>query len=199
MKAPPFPGAERAPASCGELFRVFTRLAMQGFGGVLPVAQYHLVERERWMSKAQFVELLSIGQVLPGPNVVNLSLMVGDRFFGTRGALAALAGMVAVPLLVVLVVAAVYREFSSVPVVAGALRGMGAVSAGLVLATALKLGGALRASVMGKAIAAAFTVGTVALIAGLHWPMVWVILGLGVPAVACAWWHLARARTRGAG
>ena len=192
MKAQPFPGAEAAPASCGELFRVFTRLAMQGFGGVLPVAQYHLVERERWMSKAQFVELLSIGQVLPGPNVVNLSLMVGDRYFGTRGALAALAGMVAVPLLVVLLLAAAYREFSSVPVVAGALRGMGAVSAGLVLATAVKLAGALHTNAMGRMIAALFTGGTVALIAGLHWPMVWVIVGLGVPAVGCAAWRLRR-------
>ena len=70
----------------GEIFRVFNRLALQGFGGVLAVAQRELVERERWMTPAQFVELLSLGQVLPGPNIVNMALMIGDRFFGWRGA-----------------------------------------------------------------------------------------------------------------
>jgi chromate transporter len=79
----------RSPA---DLFRVFNRLALQGFGGVLPVAQRVLVEQQRWLSREQFVETLSLGQVLPGPNIVNMALMIGDRFFGLRGALAALAG-----------------------------------------------------------------------------------------------------------
>ena len=69
-----------APRSSLELFVVFTRLALQGFGGVLPVAQFELVERTRWMTRAQFVETLSVAQVLPGPNVCNLALMTGDRF-----------------------------------------------------------------------------------------------------------------------
>ena len=127
----------RRPRSPGEIFRVFNRLALQGFGGVLPVAQHHLVERERWLGKEEFVELLSIGQVLPGPNIVNLALMFGDRFFGWRGALAALAGMLLVPMALVLAAASLYARFAAVPAVAGALRGMGAVAAGLVLATAL--------------------------------------------------------------
>src|SRR4051812_1765838 len=83
------------PSSPGHIFRVFNRLALQGFGGVLPVAQRELVERERWLSREQFIELLSVAQVLPGPNVVNLALMFGDRYFGWRGGLAALAGMLA--------------------------------------------------------------------------------------------------------
>ena len=61
----------RSPKSPGEIFRVFTRLAMQGFGGVLPIAQRELVERERWLTREQFLELLAVAQVLPGPNVVN--------------------------------------------------------------------------------------------------------------------------------
>jgi hypothetical protein len=77
-----------------ELFRAFNRLALQGFGGVLPVAQRELVERQRWLSREQFVETLSLGQVLPGPNIVNLALMIGDRFFGLRGAIG-LAGRAA--------------------------------------------------------------------------------------------------------
>ena len=125
-----------APRSPGELFRAFSSMALQGFGGVLPIAQRELVERERWLTKAQFVELLSLGQVLPGPNVVNLALMVGDRYFGWRGALAALTGMLLAPLAIVLALAALYAQYASVPAVAGALRGMGAVAAGLVLAMA---------------------------------------------------------------
>src|SRR3954468_13783310 len=86
--------APRSPKSPAELFRVFTRLALQGFGGVLPVAQRELVERERWLTREQFVELLSVAQVLPGPNVCNLALIFGDRHFGWRGGLAALGGMI---------------------------------------------------------------------------------------------------------
>ena len=67
------------PRSPGELFHVFTRLALQGFGGVLPVAQRELVDRQRWLSREQFLEMLSIAQVLPGPNIVNLALIVLQR------------------------------------------------------------------------------------------------------------------------
>ena len=82
-----------APATLRELFFAFNRLSLQGFGGVLPVAQRELVERRRWLDKQQFVEMLAVSQVLPGPNVVNLALMFGDRCFGLRGAMTALAGM----------------------------------------------------------------------------------------------------------
>ena len=105
-RSPEAAEAQRAPRSPRELFVVFNRLSLQGFGGVLPIAQHHLVERERWLTKAQFVELLSVGQVLPGPNVVNMALMLGDRHFGWRGALAALDGILLVPMLVVLLLAA---------------------------------------------------------------------------------------------
>src|SRR5712691_10201298 len=96
------------PASPTELFTAFTALALQGFGGVLAIAQRVLVEQRRWLTREEFIEILAIGQVLPGPNVVNMSLMIGDRFFGWRGALAALAGMMCVPLVLVLVLAAIY-------------------------------------------------------------------------------------------
>jgi chromate transporter len=180
----------RQPASCGELFRVFTRLSLQGFGGVLPIAQRELVERERWLTKAQFVELLSLSQVLPGPNVINLALMFGDRRFGARGALAAVGGMLALPTVIVLVAAALYAGFASHPMVSGALRGMGAVAAGLVIATAVKLLSTLRTNPMGLAASLAFAALTLALIAGLRWPMVWVVPGLGVVAVTFAWSRL---------
>jgi len=190
----PYPGATRAPASCGELFRVFNRMALQGFGGVLAVAQHELVEREQWMDKGQFVEMLSLGQVLPGPNIVNLAMMVGDHYFGWRGAVAALGGMLAVPTVIVLTAAVLYQRYASVPEVAGALRGMGVVSAGLVVATALKLMSSLKRNTMGPVWCGALALLMLAGIAVLHWPMVAVLPGLGLPAIAIAWWHLRKSR-----
>ena len=183
---------QRRPRSAMEVFRVFNRLALQGFGGVLAVAQRELVERERWMTPAQFLELLSLGQVLPGPNIVNMALMIGDRFLGWRGAAAALAGLMCAPLLIVLLLAALYRETMSQPMVAGALRGMGAVAAGLVIATALKLVGTLRGNPMGWKTCALFASLTLLAIGVLRWPMVGVVLGLGGAAVATAWARIGR-------
>lgn len=175
------------PASPTELFFTFNRLALQGFGGVLAVAQRELVERRRWLTRDDFVEMLAISQVLPGPNIVNLSLILGDRFFGLRGALSALAGMLAVPLVIVLVLTAAYAEFARLPAVSGALRGMGAVAAGLIIATAFKLGGTLRTSRLGVLPATAIAVLAFVAIALLRWPLIGVILGLGAVAISLAW------------
>ncbi len=179
------------PDSSAELFFTFNRLALQGFGGVLAVAQRELVERKRWLGRDQFVEMLAISQVLPGPNIVNLSLMLGDRFFGLRGALSALAGMLLVPLFIVIALTAAYAEFSRLAIVSGALRGMGAVAAGLIVSTAIKLSGSLATNRLGLPLSIAFALVTFAMIGLLHWPLAWVVPGLGAVAVAIAWWRLA--------
>lgn len=186
----PTPNELLAPASPRALFFAFNRLALQGFGGVLPVAQRELVERRRWLTREQFVEMLSVSQVLPGPNVVNLALMFGDRAFGWRGALAALGGMLLAPMAVVLVLASLYGQFATDPHVTGALRGMGAVAAGLVLSTGLKLSTALRRNPMGRLVSIGIAALTVLLTTWLKVPLIWVVLGLGVAAIACAWRRL---------
>ena len=183
-------GALGGPASPAALYFAFNRLALQGFGGVLAVAQVELVERRRWLTKDDFVEMLSMAQVLPGPNIVNLSLMYGDRCFGLRGAFAALAGLLLVPLVIVLSLAALYAQFAQVPRVSGALRGMGVVAAGLVIATALKLFGALKSNPLGVPLGLLLAALTFAAVAVLRWPLVAVIGGLGSLAVARAWWTL---------
>jgi chromate transporter len=183
-----------SPRSPGELLRVFSTLAMQGFGGVLPVAQQELVERRQWLTREEFVEVLSVGQVLPGPNVVNLSLIVGDRFFGWRGALAALVGLLALPLAIVLTLAAVSARYADVPMVAGALRGMGAVSAGLIAATGLKLLPTLAHNPLGRALCALALAATLATVGGLRWPLAQALLVVGGLSVLAAWWRLGRPR-----
>jgi len=178
------------PSSRKELFVAFTLLALQGFGGVLAVAQRVLCEQRRWLTREQFVEMLAVAQVLPGPNVCNLALMIGDRFFGWRGAFAALAGMMAVPLVIVLAITALYVQYAMNPVVSGALRGMGAVSAGLIFGTGLRLVGAVRSNPMRVPVCGALLVLAFAAVALLRWPLVWVIVALGLVAYAYAWVRL---------
>lgn len=181
---PPHPAEQRAqPRSLTDLFISFSILALQGFGGVLAVVQRELVERKRWMTREEFVEEWAVAQIMPGPNVVNLSLMIGGRYFGLRGALVALAGMLTFPLIVVLALALVYAQFADNPHVAGALRGMGAVAAGLITATGLKLFGALKKHPLGVPACIVLGLASFAGIALLRWPLAWVLLGLG--GLAC--------------
>jgi chromate transporter len=182
--------AQPAPQSPGELFRVFTRLALQGFGGVLPVAQRTLVDQEGWLDREQFLELLSVSQILPGPNIVNMALILGDRHFGWRGAFAAMTGVLLAPLVLVLALAVLAQQLRDQPVVNDALRGMGVAAAGLVLSTALRLSGSLKKNALGLAACAAFALLTALLVGLLRWPLVGVVLGLGALAIAAAWWRL---------
>jgi chromate transporter len=182
----PAQGELRRPRGLLDLFLAFTGLALQGFGGVLPVAQRGLCERRRWLRNAEFLEHLAVGQALPGPNVCNLAIMVGHRFFGWRGALAALAGLMAAPLAIVLSLAAVHDHLAARPEVAGAVRGMSAVSCGLLAGTALKLVGALRRTALGPVVAAALGGGAFVMVALARLPLVWAVAGLGMPAWAYA-------------
>ena len=189
---PPAPSdALQQPQSKIDLFVSFTWLALQGFGGVLAVVQRELVEKKRWMTREEFVEEWAVAQIMPGPNVVNLALMIGARQFGLPGAMAALAGMLMAPLCVVLALALAYAQFAGNPQVAGALRGMGAVAAGLVTATGLKLLSALRTNVLGRVACLVLGLACFAGIALLRWPLVYVLFGLGAIGSVLAWQRLA--------
>lgn len=195
MPAPaPAPEPEPAlakPHSKTDLFWSFTWLALQGFGGVLAVVQRELVEKKRWMGREEFVEEWAVAQIMPGPNVVNLAMMVGARHFGLPGALAALAGMLSAPLVVVVLLALAYTHYADNPHMAGALRGMGAVAAGLIMATGVKLVPALRSNVLGRGLCAVLGGLCFAGIALLRWPLAYVLFGLGAVGCALAWRRMA--------
>jgi chromate transporter len=191
------------PRSSAHLFWAFTWLAMQGFGGVLAVAQKELCDRRRWLSHTEFLELLSTAQVMPGPNVCNLSIMIGDRFFGWRGAVAALGGMIALPMVLMLVLAWVVGQAPSASeahtMIEGALRGIAAVAGGQIIGTVLRLSKPLLKHPMGWWWAAGFATAAFLMMTLMHWSLVWVLLGLGV--LACVWtgWQLqSQARRQGA-
>ena len=186
------PAAPRPqPRDCADLFWSFTWLALQGFGGVLAVVQRELVEKKRWMTNDEFVEDWAVAQIMPGPNVVNLSIMIGERYFGWRGAVAALAGMLTFPLILVLAVAVVYAQFASQPAVAGALRGMGAVAAGLIAGMGLKLSSTLRKHPLGLAVCVGLVALTVIAMAVLRWPLFWTLPSVGLLACVLTWRKIA--------
>jgi chromate transporter len=187
----PLPADERPqPKSLSDLFVSFTLLALQGFGGVLAIVQRELVEKKQWMTREEFIEDWAVAQIMPGPNVVNLSLMVGGRYFGLKGAMVALAGMLTVPLVLVLVLAVLYAQFAGHPGVAGALRGMGAVAAGLIAATGLKLFSALKKNVLGMRLCIGLGVLCFVAIALLRIPLAYVLLTLGITACVLAYRRL---------
>jgi chromate transporter len=176
---------QKLPKSKADLFISFSLLALQGFGGVLAIVQRELVEKKRWLTREEFLDDWAVAQILPGPNVVNLSLMIGDRYFGFAGALAALAGMLVFPLVIVLALAALMGSVADAPAVQGALRGMGAVAAGLIAATGIKLIAALKGNPMGWTVCWSLAVLSFVAIALLRLPLVAVLFGVG--SLACIW------------
>lgn len=188
MKAPAAP----SPVHLGELFWAFSWLSLQGFGGVLAVVHRELVEKRGWLTPEGFLEDWAIAQVMPGPNVCNLALMLGDRHFGWRGAITALAGLLLLPLLLLLSLGTLIGQLPDQAAVAGGLRGMGGVAAGLIAGSALKLLLGLRHHALGfplvLLLAGAACAGVVWLHLGLHL----IVLGLGGLACGLTWWSLRR-------
>lgn len=177
--------ARQRPTSPSDLFWSFTRLALQGFGGVVAIVQRELVEKKRWLTAEEFVEDWAVAQVMPGPNVVNLSLMIGNRYFGWVGGLAALAGMLLFPLLILLAVVIVFGGMSELPQSQNALRGLGAVAAGMIMAAGLKMAPTLLKNPMGAPVTIALSASTFIATAWLRMPLPLVLLALG--GVGCAW------------
>jgi len=140
---------------CWGLFKVFSHMAMQGFGGVLPFAYRHLVERTQWLTAAEFGQLLSIAQLMPGPTICNLAVMVGQRHAGVAGGVSALTGMLLGPFFIVIALGTAYQSLAHHPLFVNAMRGMASAASGLILATALKLAvGMLRSAAPVQAAAA---------------------------------------------
>lgn len=165
---------ENKHITLGELFRGFSLIALSGFGGVLPWARRVIVEERAWMSSEEFTSLLGLCQFLPGPNIVNLSICVGARFHGARGALVSFVGLLIPPFFIIIALGALYERFGDIPTVNIMLRGVSAVAAGLILSTGLKMASDLRKQPLLLAFSALMLIG----VAILHWPMAAVMFGL---------------------
>ena len=169
----------QTPQSKKEIFWAFTWLALQGFGGVLPVAERELVDKKRWYTRESFLEEWAVAQVLPGPNVINLAIIFGARHFGWQGALTASAGMLIFPMLALIVIAMSYHHWGDQPAVAGAIRGMGAVAAGLIAGTSLKLASAFKKHPLRYVPSICIAAICFIAVAWMRIPLVHVLLSLG--------------------
>jgi chromate transporter len=122
-----------------EIFMGFLGLGFTSFGGALPLARRTIVEQRRWMSGAEFTDLLGLCQFLPGGNVINLSVALGMRFRGLRGALAGILGLIAGPSLVVIGLGVLYERTQNDPHIQHLFAGLAAAAAGLLIAMAVKI------------------------------------------------------------
>ncbi len=170
------------------LFFGFLIVGMQGFGGVLPFARRMLVEQRAWLTDSEFTETLSLSQFLPGPNIVNVSIIVGNRFRGPLGSLAATMGLMLMPFVIVLAVAALYARFSDLAAVRGATNGVSAAATGLIIATGMKMARPLK-DVRWHIVMGALTFIAIGV---LRLPLLWVLGVLAPLSVAIAYWLMRR-------
>lgn len=177
------PRLDLAGITLTALFLAFLEIALSSFGGALAWSRRSLVERRGWLTDREFAETLGLCQALPGPNVLNLAIMVGTRLHGTPGVVVAVAGLLVAPILVLLALGAAYSQFGQLEEVRTVLRGVGAVMAGLIWATGLRLAMAFRLE------PGALLVGGLAWlgVGWLHLPLLGVLLVLAPLSVAAVW------------
>jgi chromate transporter len=175
--APPAP-------TIGGLASCFLQIALSSFGGGLSAWTRRLVvEQRRWMTDEQFLSALTIARLFPGPNQVNMAIYVGVHFRGLPGALAALAGLLVVPLAILIALGIAYFQYHTVPALQATLAGVVAAAAGMALSMGFKIVGAYLRSPDALLFAAAAFVG----VSVLHVRLPLVVLVLAPLAMAWFW------------
>ena len=169
-----------AGVSRAQLFTSFLKMGLLGFGGVLPWARRVLVDERHWLDDREFAELIGLCQVLPGPNVVNLSVIIGARAQGPVGSLIAVTGILFVPVGVMLLIAMFYASVAHEPLAHNAIAGASAAAAGLIIGTGMRLLLQTRPPLRGLVTGGAAFVA----VGVLQWPLLSVIVVLIVVAVA---------------
>ena len=175
-----------------ELFIAFSSLSLSGFGGVMPFAYRALVEKRQWLSGPEFAALVGVAQVLPGPTICNMAVMVGMKKGGRMGGATSLLGMVLGPMIIVLLVGILYQYVGGAAPVQAALRGMSAVAAGLIFATAVKMGRTVfveaRSVWSRRLVMLLWCVLAFVGVGLMHWPLALVVAVLAPLAVGYEWW-----------
>jgi chromate transporter len=184
--APPPDAAEpeRPHVTRFDLFSGFFVVGMIGFGGIAAAMHHVIVERRRWLDDQQYASVLGLGQVLPGANLVNMATIVGDRFQGFQGALLSLAGLIFMPVVILIGLASVYDQFATNPDVIAATKAAAAGAVGLMFGTAYKIG----KTVVTTRWALLFAVLSFVSIGILRLPLVGTLLVLAPIAVAVNFW-----------
>jgi chromate transporter len=137
VAAPEFPISARP--SLIELFMAFARMSLSGFGGVLAFARRGIVEQHKWMTAEEFNETFALCHFLPGPNIVNLSVVFGSRFRGIAGGFAAFAGLVGPPVVIVTILAVLYARFGEIDALRRILAGVSCGAVGLLISVVFRM------------------------------------------------------------
>ncbi|MGH6755519.1 MAG: chromate transporter, partial [Bradyrhizobium sp.] len=127
------------PPGLLELFVAFAKMSLAGFGGVLVWARRGIVDQHRWMTAEEFNETFALCHFLPGPNIVNLSVVFGSRFRGIAGGIAAFAGLVGPPMVIATILAALYARYGEIDALRRILAGVSCAAVGLLLAVVFKM------------------------------------------------------------
>jgi chromate transporter len=135
----PAPANHPPPPTVLALFLAFAKISLAGFGGVLAFARRGIVEEHRWMTADEFNETYALCHFLPGPNIVNLSVVFGSRFRGIIGGVAAFAGLVGPPTVVVTILAALYLRYGEVDALRRILAGVSCGAVGLLISAIFKM------------------------------------------------------------
>jgi len=122
-----------------ELFVAFAKMSLAGFGGVLVWARRGIVDQHRWMTAEEFNETFALCHFLPGPNIVNLSVVFGSRFRGVAGGIAAFAGLVGPPMVIATILAALYARYGEIDALRRILAGVSCAAVGLLIAVVFKM------------------------------------------------------------
>jgi chromate transporter len=128
-----------AAPSLLELFVAFAKMSLAGFGGVLVWARRGIVEQHRWMTAEEFNETFALCHFLPGPNVVNLSVVFGSRFRGVAGGIAAFAGLLGPPVVIVTILAVLYARYGEIEALRRTLAGVSCAAVGLLLSAIFRM------------------------------------------------------------
>ena len=131
--------AKSTPPGLIALFTAFAKMSLSGFGGVLYWARRAIVEQHRWMTADEFNETYALCHFLPGPNIVNLTLVFGSRFRGIAGGIAAFAGLMGPPMIVATILAALYARFGEIDALRRILAGVSCAAIGLLIANILRM------------------------------------------------------------
>jgi chromate transporter len=186
MTASTAPKLPSQPPSLLQILASFSLISLYGFGGVLAWSRRMMVEERRWMTPAEFNDAYALCQFLPGPNIVNLSVVFGSRVRGAPGATMALAGLLGPPLVIVSLLGLAYARYGEVAAISQILSGVAAAAAGLLIATVVKMALPLLRTWRDPGLIVAFA--AFAAIGPLGWPLPWVIAVLAPLSLALAWW-----------
>jgi chromate transporter len=127
------------PPGLFALFAAFAKMSLAGFGGVLAFARHGIVDQHRWMTADEFNETYALCHFLPGPNIVNLSMVFGSRFRGIAGGIAAFTGLLGPPVVIMTILAALYAHFGEIAALRRILAGGSCAAVGLLIATILRM------------------------------------------------------------